>query len=223
MTLYVSLIVEGHSEARGAVERLLHRIWSELFVSPMPLRVLPPSRCKRDSFLNPQHPEFVSKIEEAMLKLGQQLRRDPSGRGVLFVLLDAEADCPATLGPALLAAAKGVRSDADIACVLAKQMFENWIVAGASALASVNELPESLPPRPTPENGSGASWLDHQLRQRNKGRKYKKTVDAEVFVRAMDLHECRDNSRSFRKLLKELETRVPPPPQADPETEGAAE
>ncbi|HEY1186120.1 MAG TPA: DUF4276 family protein [Gemmata sp.] len=211
MTLYVSLIVEGHSEAGGAAGRLLHRIWGELLGATVMLRVLPPSRCKRDSFLNTEHPEFAAKIEEAVLKLGQQLHRDPHGCGMLLVLLDAEADCPATLGPALLAAARGVRSDVDIACVFAKQMFENWIVAGASALEGIHDLPKPLPPRPTPENLSGAGWLDGHLRRQNRARKYKKTVDAEVFVRAMALQECRDTAPSFDKLCRELEARLPPP------------
>ena len=37
-------------------------------------------------------------------------------------------------------------------------------------------------------------------------------VDQPRFVGHMSLTECKDSSRSFRKLVKELEQRLPPPP-----------
>ncbi|MBP3957689.1 DUF4276 family protein [Gemmata sp. G18] len=144
------------------------------------------------------------------------LRRERESKGVVLILLDAETDCPARLAPRLLTAAKALRSDLDITCVFAKQMFENWIVAGASTLAGVNERPDLLPPRPAPEDCNGAGWLDRQLRSKNKTRKYKKTVDADVFVRAMALQECRDSAPSFDKLCRELAARLPSTPAPVP-------
>jgi hypothetical protein len=88
-------------------------------------------------------------------------------------------------------------------------MLENWIVAGASTLAGVNGLPDPLPARDQFEERSGAAWLEAQLRSRNQARKYKKTADADVFVRAMNLQECRGNAPSFDKLCRELEARLP--------------
>ena len=217
MTLYVAPIVEGQTEA-GCVERLLHRIWTELLVAPVRLQVLSPSRCQRDALLKPAGTELPRKIEEANAKLAQCLRRDQHGRGLLLLLLDAEKDCPAELAPQLLVAAQAVRSDVDITCVLAKSMLENWIVAGASTLAGVNGLPNALPTRDNPEDGSGTAWLEKQLRLQNKTRKYKKTVDAEAFVRAMALQECRTNAPSFDKLCRELEARLQPPPPPQPDS-----
>ncbi len=101
-----------------------------------------------------------------------------------------------------------------MSCVLAKQMLENWIVAGASTLAGVNDLPDPLPARGHFEDHSGAAWLETQLRSQSKSRKYKKTADAEAFIRTMDLQECRDNAPSFDKLCRELQARLPPPPDA---------
>jgi hypothetical protein len=92
-------------------------------------------------------PDLAKKIEEAFAKLAPRLRRDPSSSGVLLLLLDAEKDCPKDVAPSLLHAAKAARSDVDIVCVLAKQMLENWIMAGASTLAGVNDLPDPLPDR----------------------------------------------------------------------------
>src|SRR5262249_62106764 len=97
-------------------------------------------------------------------------------------------------------------------CVVAKRMLENWIVAGASTLAGVNELPNPLPARDQFEERSGAAGLEAQLRSLNQARKYKKREDTEAFVRAMDLKECRANAPSFAKLCRELQARVSQPP-----------
>jgi hypothetical protein len=91
-------------------------------------------------------------------------------------------------------------------------MLENWIVAGASTLAGVNDLPNNLPARDKIEDRSGVVWIETQLRSRDKTRKYRKTVDAEHFIRIMDLQECRTNSPSFDKLCRELEARLPQKP-----------
>jgi hypothetical protein len=213
MTFYIAPIVEGQTEA-GCIEKLLQRIWSELLAAPLRLQVLQPSRGKRDALVSAGCPDLTAKVEEAFAKLAQRLRREPSARGLLLVLLDAEGDCPREFGPRLLERARRVRGDADISCVLAKRMLENWIFAGASSLAGVNGLPDPLPARDQFEDRSGAAWLEAQLRSRNKARKYKKTVDAEVFVRAMDLHECRANAPSFDKLCRELQARLAQPPAA---------
>ncbi len=217
MTLYVVPIVEGQTEV-GCIERLLQRIWVELLTAPVRLQVLPASRGKRDALVNPRHADFTAKIEEAYLKLARQLRHDSTGQGqgLLLLLLDAETDCPAELGPRLLGAATQFRPDAPVACVLAKRMLENWIVAGASTLAGVNGLPNPLPPRDQFEDRSGVAWLETQLRSQNKARKYKKTADAEVFVRAMDLRECRANAPSFDKLCRELAVRLAAHPSVGP-------
>jgi hypothetical protein len=208
MTFYIAPMVEGQTEAR-CIERLLQRVWGELLAGPIRLQVLPPSRGKRDALIRPSSDFLAKKIDEAHVKLRQQLRRDPSGRGLLLLLLDAERDPPCQLGPSLLETARRARPDADIACVLAKRMLENWIVAGASTLGGVNGLPDPLLPPDRVEECSGAAWLEGQLRSKNRARKYKKTVDAEAFVRAMNLPECRANSPSFDKLCRELEARLP--------------
>ena len=208
MTLYVAPIVEGQTEA-GCVERLLQRVCTELLAGPVRLQVLAPSRGQRDALTNPTGTALADKIEEAHAKLRQRLSRDPTGKGLLLLLLDAEGDPPCQLAPRLLQTARLARSDADIACVVARRMFENWIVAGASTLAGVNGLPDALQPPDNPEDLNGAAWLKQQLRSRNRKRKYAKTVDAEEFVRQMSLEQCRARSPSFDKLCRELASRLP--------------
>jgi hypothetical protein len=164
----------------------------------------------RDTLIDSTKTYLADKIEEAYAKLGQYLRRDSSGRGLLLLLLDAEKDCPAELAPRLLRTAQNARSDADIACVLAKRMLENWVVAGVSTLAGVNGLPAPLTLPDKPEECNGAAWLEQQLRKQKPSRSYKKTADAEVFVRSMSLEHCRTHSPSFDKLRRELAARLPP-------------
>jgi hypothetical protein len=213
VTFYVVPIVEGQTEVR-CIERLLQRVWIELLRAPMRLQVLPASRGKRDALINPKCPDLANKIEEAHTKLARMLRHDSAGRGLLLLLLDSEGDCPAQLAPKLLEAARVVRSDAALACVLAKRMLESWIVGGASSLNGVNELPNPLPPRDHFEDRNGVAWLEAQLRSQNRTRKYRKTVDAEIFVRHMNLQECRQSCPSFDKLCRELSAWLPQPKEA---------
>lgn len=211
MTLYVAPIVEGQTE-QGCIERLLHRVWHELLARPERLQVIEPFRGHRDSLVHPDGKVLTDTVGKTFLKLRAALRKEPEAQALLLVLLDSEGDCPATLAPRLLEVAKrAAPADIALACVLANRMTENWIVAGCSTLAGVNGLPNLLIPPPDAEVCSGAGWLESQLRSVNRARKYSKTVDAKVFVAAMDLEACRANSRSFRKLCKELESRIPPP------------
>jgi hypothetical protein len=211
MTFYLVPIVEGQTEV-GCIERLLQRIWTELLTAPDRLQVLAVSRGHRDALIDPEHQEFADKIEEAFLTLSQRLHRDSSGRGLVLLLLDAESDCPAELGPMLLAAARQVRSDAPVACVLAKRMLENWFKAAAASLAGVCGLPADLTAPANPEEGSGDAWLTRQMQLKDRRRKYTKPGDAVQFARRMDLQQCRTNAPSFDKLCRELAARLPPPP-----------
>jgi Domain of unknown function (DUF4276) len=208
MNVYVAPIVEGQTE-QGCVERLLHRVWGELLHRPERLQVLEPFRGHRDALGHANGVALTESVQKAFLKLQAKLRKDAQAQSLLLILLDAEGDCPAELAPRLLETARQARRDATISCVLAKRMLENWIVAGASSLAGVNGLPDPLQFPKDPEDRSGSLWLNEQLRGRDRGRKYTKTADAAVFVRAMNLQECRAKSPSFDKLCRELEARLP--------------
>jgi hypothetical protein len=212
MTVYVAPVVEGQTE-QGCVERLLQRTWGQLLGRPERLQVLEPFRRPRGQLVQTSGAALAKAVQEAHLKLRAKVKRETDARSMVLVLIDAEDECPATLAPRLLFVARtALPPDINSACVIAKRMLENWIVVGASTLAGVNGLPDPLPARDQFEERSGAAWLEGQLRSRNAARKYKKTVDAEAFVRAMDLHECRLNSPSFDKLCRDLVTFFPPPP-----------
>jgi hypothetical protein len=65
-------------------------------------------------------------------------------------------------------------------------------VAGASTLQGVNGLPDRLRARDQIEDRGGVYGLTKQLRDKNPTSAYKKTVDAAVFFRSVNLIECRE-------------------------------
>ena len=210
MIVFVVAIVEGHTE-RTSFERLLQRIWHELG-RPERLQVLEGVRAPRSSLIHPNGVALCEAIENVAIQLCPHLRHNPGCQSLILIDIDAERDCPAQLGPRLVAAANAARADLTIACVLAKRMFENWIVAGASTLGGVLNLPDPLPARTDVEAMNGSTWLDTQLRSVTPNSKYKKADHAIEFVKAMNLPEARSTSPSFARLCKKLECipRCPP-------------
>ena len=223
MTLYVAPIVEGETEELCA-KILLSRTWKQLIRGDelATLAVLPPLIVKRDAFTKPTHPAMEESIERTTAALQRALRRSPTDKALILILIDAEEDCPATLGPELLRRARLIRSDTDIACVLAKRELENWFKAAAMSLAGVGGLPIDLVASSDAEVGSGDAWLTAQKRRVDPKSVYKKPDDAVELAKAMDLAVCRVNSPSFAKLCRELEDRVPAPPPVAPEPEVSA-
>ncbi len=222
MTLCIVPIVEGQTE-QGCVERMLHRVWHELLCRGERLQVVEPFRGRRGELVHPNGVVLTDTVGKAFVKLKAKAKKDAQAQLLILILLDAEGDCPATLAPRLLdVARRALPTKTPVCCVLANRMLENWIVAGASTLAGINDLPNVLPARDQFEDRSGAAWLAAQLRSRNKTRKYKKTVDAERFIRAMNLQECRENSPSFDKLCRDLEAQLPQAPnEAGPQDQAA--
>lgn len=205
MTFYIAPIVEGQTE-QTCVERLLHRIWNEVLAKSDRLQVLEPFRGHRDALANPNGQTLTETVKKAYLKLTAKTKNDAESQSLLLILLDAESDAPCLLAPGLLdAARRALPAGAPVACVLAKRMTENWIVAGCSTLGGVNGLPSSLSAPKNSEDCSGAAWLEAQLRSVNQRRKYTKTADAKRFVAAMDIAQCRTTAPSFDKLCRELE------------------
>jgi len=210
MTLFVVPIVEGATEI-ACIKRLLSRIWTELLAVDElhPLAVLIPIPTDRSSLVKPGDPELEDRIRGAKIRLKDNMWQPDVDAGMILVLIDADEDCPAKLGPDLLRRARAVRSDADIACVMPKRELENWFKAAAASLAGVQGLPADLKAVADPEVGSGDNWLTRQMQKTDGRRTYSKPADALEFVERMDLVQARINSPSFDKLCRELERRLP--------------
>ena len=216
MTYFIAPLVEGQTE-EASIGLLLHRIWNEILVPPSRLQVIPSARAKRDRIVRPDLPDLVAAMGERYSELSRMLRKEPMSAGLVLILLDADRDCPATLGPELLALAKSaLPPEADVACVFVKRAYENWLVGGAGTLAGVRGMPDVIPPRVDCENRNGATWIRDRLREVAPNAVYDKIQAAPEFIRRFDLAEARENCPSFDKLCRDLAARLPADPEPEP-------
>ena len=185
----IASIVEGDGEVR-ALPRLLHRIAQENglagLVPPIPMRV------SRGKLTCP------GGIERAASAIAARV----PGEGGVLVLLDADDDCPAELGPQLLARARKARPDRQIAVVLANREFEAWYLAAAPSLAGKHGFPETFSAPADPESPRDCKGA--LTRARVAGHPYKETVDQAVLASVFDLEMARAVSPSFGKFYREV-------------------
>src|SRR5207249_131651 len=124
----IASIVEGDGEVE-AVPLLIRRL-AALQVPEMFLQVPRPIRVKRDKVVKP------GELERAIELAARQAGRG----GAIFILLDADDDCPAELAPSLLARARQARSDFPVGLALAKCEYEAWFLAAAESLRGQRNL-----------------------------------------------------------------------------------
>lgn len=184
-------IVEGHGEV-VALPVLLRRIALER--PPYTALDVPrPIRIERDRFLN-RREEF-----ERYLRLaGDQ----SDSEDLVLVLLDADDDCPARLGPHLVERAVNLLPHRRLAVVLANREFEAWFIAAATSLDGTRGLAiGAADPLVDAESRRDAKgWLNHRMREG-----YGEVIDQPAFATSMNLELAFARCRSFRKLCQELE------------------
>lgn len=201
--LRVAPIVEGHGEY-AAVPILLRRIWYEMLAGEF-IDVIRPIRIPRSKLLRTRAVGDEPALQEAEVQraadlAARKLRIGGSADPTLtLILLDADADCPARLAPALLRAA----GPGPVACVLAKVEYETWLVASARSLGDyLNVRDEDVPVAPE-ANRCGKAWIESRIKRG----KYSETVDQARMTHHLDLQVCRASSPSFDKLCRVLEAR----------------
>ncbi len=188
--LTIACIVEGHGEVE-AVPILVRRL-AEAWNPALQLRLPQPQRVPRTKIIKSN--ELERAVQLAALKAG-------SAGGVL-VLLDADNDCPARLGPELLERAQRARSDTPISIVLAKIEFEAWFLAAAASLRGLRGLRDDLEAPPDPEAVKGAKeWLSTRM---NGSRIYSETLDQPALSRLFALDAARHGAPSFDKYEREV-------------------
>ncbi len=189
MRVKIACIVEGHGEVE-AVPILLRRI-GEMVVPGLFLDISPPLRVSRDRVVK------SGELERAVEFSGRKV----AGEGGIFILLDSDDACPATLGPELLRRARTTRGDLPIAVVLARHEYEAWFLAAADSIAGQRGLPAELKPPSDPEGIQGAKdWLGKQM---GKSRRYSETLDQPALTARFDLQMAR-SADSFDKCFREV-------------------
>lgn len=148
-------IVEGYGEVY-AVPVLLRRIAETM--DPLPvLLVNQPIRVKAGSFLKDQ--EYCRRHIELAARKAKMHEKS-----CILILLDCEDDCPAHLGPQLLANALEFRPDINVLVILAYREYETWFLAAARSLRNVGGLPGDLEPPSNPEALRDAKgWLSARM------------------------------------------------------------
>lgn len=189
-------IVEGHGEM-DAVPILLSRI-AEAVAPTADVEVLPPIRVERNRVVRPEELERVVELAA----------RTVATDGSILVLLDADDDCPAELGPELLQRARAARPDRAIRVVLAKAEYEAWFLAAVASIAGRHDIDEHATPPDAPEGIRDAKrWLTARMPF---GRSYRPTRDQASLTEYFDLDAARRAAPSFDKLWRDVSELLTP-------------
>jgi hypothetical protein len=185
----IASIVEGEGEV-SALPKVLHRIAAELGV--VGLQTPKPALIPRGKITS------EGGVERAVLGEAKRVQ----GVGGLLVLLDADDDCPAQVGPRLLTRARACRPDKRISVVLANREFEAWFLAAAPSLAGKHDLAPAFPMPLNPERPRDCKGLLSKARP--KGKPYKPNIDQRVLASLFDMKMARENSPSFDKFYRDI-------------------
>jgi Domain of unknown function (DUF4276) len=176
-------IVEGHAETES-LPVLLRRLG--LFVP-----VARPFRVKRQRVVK------EGEIERAV-QVAVAARENASA---VLVLLDADDDCPATLGPALLARCQAVTT-LPVSVVLAMRELEAWFLGSVESLRGHRGIAGDATWTTDPEAPRGAK---ERLESLMPGRSYLDTDDQPALMAAFDVATARARCPSLDKLMRDLE------------------
>lgn len=187
-------IVEGHGEVRAS-PLLIRRIFLEN-LERYDVVVLPPHRVKRGRMLADNSADLLRAVALGAMKINQ------SGHpGGILVLLDADDDCAAELGPMLLDRVH--RDDMQVSVVVATCEYEAWFLAGARSLSQRRTVRDDAIPPDNPEGIRDAKgYLERHILVEEAV--YRETVDQPSLTEALSLEEARA-CPSFDKLCRELD------------------
>ncbi len=186
-------IVEGHGEVE-ALPVLLRRILQCTNSSGGQIIVGKPIRQDRHKIVK------IGELERA-IQLAELKRCD-----AILVVLDADDDCPAKLGPELLARARQARPDIPVWVVIAKSEFETWFIGGIESLRGVRGIASDALPPEKPETIRGAKeWLSQRMPT---ARSYLEVDDQPALAARFDLDQTRVRCPSFDKFLRDIEEMV---------------
>lgn len=185
----VASIVEGDGEV-AALPVLLRRL-SQWRGAADYVDVLTPIRVYKDRFLN-RPEEFSRHLKLAAAKCGDA--------GWVLILFDADDDCPAQKGAAVLAQAQAIIPHRRVAVVLANREYEAWFIAAAESLNGCRDFKyrdtDASIDAEKPRNAKG--WMRERMPAG-----YGETTDQPAFTALFDLELAHQRSRSFRKLCSE--------------------
>ncbi len=186
-------IVEGHGEVH-AVPVLFRRVAAEI-CDRHDVTVLQPHRVPRGRMVAQEPRDLLRAVELGALKISQT-----GISGLILVLLDADDDCPAELGPCLLRQIS--RADVAAGVVVANREYEAWFLAGAESLRRHKNVSDAAVAPPDPEAIRGTKkYLERHVLV--PGAVYRETIDQPALTAVLGLEEARA-APSFDKLCRDL-------------------
>jgi len=188
MNPLIAPIVEGKSEI-AAVPILLRRLLQR--IGAHHVGVLRPYRVKQNRIGK------EGELERAV----QQATKSHEGARAVLVLLDADDDCPAKLGPQLLARCRRATA-LPTAVVVANREFEAWFLGAKVSLRGTRGIADDATPPSHPEAIRGAK---EHLNQNMLGRTYVPVADQPALAETMSLHAAEQACPSFAKLVRDLQ------------------
>lgn len=189
MSRQILPIVEGQSEVES-VPILLRRILDQMKI--FSIQIAKPWRVKRNKVVK------EGELERAI----QQGIQERNNICAILVLLDADDDCPAELGPQLLKRCKTV-TQLPASVILANKEMESWFLGGKESLRGVRGIKGDATAPLTPESIRGAS--ERLSQNMEKGRRYVGPDDQPALVKYIDFLVTRQRCPSFEKFLRDVE------------------
>jgi len=192
MNQKILAIVEGQSEVES-VPILLRRIRNQM--QAFSIQIARPFRIKRNKVVQ------EGQLERAIV----QGVSDRDNVGAVLVLLDADDDCPAILGPQLMERGKQV-TQLPIAVVLAKMEMEGWFLGGKESLRGVCGIRSDAIAPLNPENIRGAKErISNNMVNK---RRYLEVDDQPVLAAKFDFDLTKSRCPSFEKFLREVQNLI---------------
>jgi hypothetical protein len=186
-------IVEGHGEVK-AVPVLLRRFAYEVHDN-QEFYPFPPHRIPRGQIM------AANQLEKAV-ELGAR-KVHQRGGGAILVLIDADSDCPAEIGPSILERVRKARPDVAASVVVAKAEYEAWFLASARSLRGKRNISSNAEPPSEPEKIRAAKEYVSQVLM-VPGTTYSPTVDQSALTAVFDFAQARQ-CPSFDKLWRDLD------------------
>lgn len=180
--------MEGYAEVES-IPVLFRRILEHQNIHDV--SIARPFRVKRNRVVRP------NELERAVT-LAVSDRADVAA---VIVVLDPDDDCPAQLGPELLARAR-TATVLPTAIVLAQKEFECWFLGAKESLRGTRGIRNDSTAPQHPEEIRGAK--ERLTQNMIPGRRYLEVDDQPAFADSMNLDQAQARCPSFAKLMRDL-------------------
>lgn len=184
----IAPIVEGHGDVPAA-PILIRRLAAQAEIFDVDVKK--PIRIPKQK---------LQKAGELRKAIDLAVQKSDGSCGIL-ILLDADRDCPAELGPTLLRIANTERPEIPTEVVVANTEYESWFLGSIRSLLDHDRAEHLIFNSKDAERIRGAKEKLAELLNTY----YSETVDQAAYSATFDLREARVNCPSFDKLCRSLE------------------